>query len=199
MTRLNQRIKDHIIDKAVEKSGIGKEKDAHQQALYKLTEDIRIESLGGVESAKNVEKIARQMQKLHDQLPTIMRSSQFRPVRRDYEMHRLNLGGRRVTLRYGETTEERRFCPSGFTLQGDHPLVVEFDRLIGVEQDIDKRIEDIRSQVRASLSKFTTVKKLLESWPEVKELLPDQLEEVRPQLPAIQVADLNALIGLPSE
>lgn len=70
--------------------------------------------------------------------------------------------------------------------------------LDNVEADINKRESDLAHQVRAVVGSCTTVKKLLEIWPESKELIPTTLEEARPQLPAIQVAELNKLVGLPS-
>lgn len=44
---------------------------------------------------------------------------------------------------------------------------------------------------------FNTDNQLLKVWPEAAELMPKETKKV--QLPAVQTADLNALIGLPSE
>lgn len=59
--------------------------------------------------------------------------------------------------------------------------------------------EGMAAQVKATLNQFTTVKKLLEAWPEAKDLIPDDVDEVKPKLPVVQVQDLNCLIGLPEE
>ena len=67
------------------------------------------------------------------------------------------------------------------------------------EKALDEERATLSAQVRGALSKFTTVKRLLDAWPEAKELLPDRLPEAKPALPAIRTEDLNALIGLPSE
>lgn len=64
---------------------------------------------------------------------------------------------------------------------------------------LDEQYASVRTAVRAAVNKPTTIKALLAAWPEAKELLPEQLAEAKTQLPAVQVADLNALVGLPSE
>ncbi|MFT7963069.1 Nmad5 family putative nucleotide modification protein, partial [Salmonella enterica] len=45
----------------------------------------------------------------------------------------------------------------------------------------------------------TTVKRLIEVWPESKELLPKEADKASTALPALRVEDLNKMIGLPSE
>lgn len=199
MTRLTNALTHKIIDAAIEKAGINRDRQDLQNQRYKLAEDLRVLSLGGAEAAAEAEKISQKMAKLYMLLPENIRQTdepQF--GRRRSAMQWMNLGGRRVTLQFSENDYESRMASNGFTLPGDHPLVIEFDRLCGVENDIQKRHNDLRDQLRASLSKFTTVKKLLEAWPEAKELLPETLEEAKPQLPAVQTSELNALIGLPS-
>ncbi|EGG5425906.1 hypothetical protein HJ623_005054, partial [Salmonella enterica] len=57
---------------------------------------------------------------------------------------------------------------------------------------------DIRQNVTAALNKARTVKRLLEQWPEAKELLPAE-DAVVPLPPAIRREALNEMIGLPSE
>ena len=45
----------------------------------------------------------------------------------------------------------------------------------------------------------STVKRLIEVWPESKELLPKEADKASTALPALRVEDLNKMIGLPSE
>lgn len=199
MTRITNALIEKVIRAAIDKAGINRQVEELQQQRYKLAEDLRILSLGGAEAAAQAVKTEKQLAKLYNQLPKLIRFEQPRFGRRDNEMYAMNLGGRHVTLRFSDDCEERRMAPARFTLPGDHPLVIEFDRLCGIESDINKRRDDLRAQVRASVSKFTAVKKLLEAWPEAKELLPENLEEAKPQLPVVQTAELNAMIGLPSD
>ncbi|MFA2284800.1 Nmad5 family putative nucleotide modification protein, partial [Escherichia coli] len=51
----------------------------------------------------------------------------------------------------------------------------------------------------AALNSVTTVKRLIEVWPESKELLPKEADKASTALPALRVEDLNKMIGLPSE
>ncbi|ELV4980379.1 hypothetical protein SHB81_000001, partial [Escherichia coli] len=53
--------------------------------------------------------------------------------------------------------------------------------------------------VWAALNSVTTVKRLIEVWPESKELLPKEADKASTALPALRVEDLNKMIGLPSE
>lgn len=70
-------------------------------------------------------------------------------------------------------------------------LFTEHGKLVSDAQDLELQVEQ-------TCRKFTTIKKLVEAWPEVSTLIPEQAAaEVKPQLPAIPVADLNAKIGLP--
>ncbi|MEN9533328.1 MAG: Nucleotide modification associated domain 5, partial [Pseudomonadota bacterium] len=55
----------------------------------------------------------------------------------------------------------------------------------------------IEKSVTAALANIHSDTKLLKVWPEAAELLPNEIQKV--QLPALPTADLNALIGLPSE
>lgn len=197
MTRMTKFISEKIISKAIEKAGLPAERYAVKAAKYTLAEALRVESLGGPEKAASTEKLIKQIEKQLGQLPEgLLTSDSF--ARRDYEMYKMNLGGLRVTLRYSDSTDDLRYCQSGFTLPADHALVIRFSELDNVEADINKRESDLAHQIRAVVGSCTTVKKLLEIWPESKELIPTTLEEARPQLPAIQVADLNKLVGLPS-
>lgn len=83
-------------------------------------------------------------------------------------------------------------------LAGPHPLVDEYFALIQDEKDLDKKADEIRLSVNAALvaAKFNR-KKLLAAWPEAIELLPAE-EKAEVTALTVPVANLNALIGLPS-
>lgn len=198
MTRMTNYIASKIIAKAVEKAGFTAERNALAEEKYKLAEDFRVASIGGPEEATRIEKLIAQVEKQMTQLPEGICSDR-KVGRRDYEMYRMNLGGLRVNMHFSDSTEDKRICPSGAVFEGDHPLVSRFHELHNKESEIDSREESLRQQIKAVIKSCTTVKKLLDVWPEAKELLPQQLEESRPQLPAVPVAELNKLVGLPSE
>ena len=75
--------------------------------------------------------------------------------------------------------------------------MAESHKIEGDYKTVCGKKEGIAAQVMATLNQFTTVKKLLEAWPESKDLIPDNVDEVKSLLPVVQVQDLNCLIGLP--
>lgn len=58
----------------------------------------------------------------------------------------------------------------------------------------------LKSTMLATLANFTTVEKLLEAWPDVKELIPEAtiIAKQPGSGVALSVADLNALCGIPT-
>ncbi|EJX4187903.1 hypothetical protein QB759_004637 [Salmonella enterica] len=80
----------------------------------------------------------------------------------------------------------------------DDPLVTEFYSFDALYREIKSDETDIRQNVTAALDKARTVKRLLEQWPEAKELLPAD-DAVVPLPPAIRREALNEMIGLPTK
>lgn len=197
MTRLTTHIRDQIVANALAKTTFAAEEGVIEQERFALAEAFRIEALGGAEQARKIEKLAARIEKELAELPAgVVLYGQ--PIRKSHEMWRMNLGGARVVIPFGDSTEQQRIAPSGSVFAGDHPLVLQFHSLENRGADLDKRRNDLRDSVRAVLNSCTTIKKLLTVWPEAKELLPASLEEARSQLPAVQTAELNAALGLPS-
>lgn len=81
---------------------------------------------------------------------------------------------------------------------GDHPLVAEFDDVKDQFDRLDAEIRRARATIEAAMNSVTTVKKLIEVWPEVDEFAKDYLEE-KPNLPVILRQELNSLLDLPPE
>jgi hypothetical protein len=59
--------------------------------------------------------------------------------------------------------------------------------------------KEIEATVWAALNSVTTLKRLIEVWPESKELIPKDSDNAKAALPALRVEDLNRMIGLPTE
>lgn len=81
---------------------------------------------------------------------------------------------------------------------GDELVVAEWLKAESDCDDIEKRRNAMRREVGAVLDSVPTFKKLWEVWPECKSLL--EKYEAKPSiaiLPAVQVANLNAALGLP--
>lgn len=197
MTRLNSYLRDEILKNAMAKSPIPAEEATLESEYYALAEAFRLESLGGPKKAAEIEHLVQEIEKLRAQLPDSIKTDD--PVATtDYEMYRMNLGGLRVRLKFAPGYEDRRIRPAEVVFAADHPLVLQFGQLENRKADLTSKRATLKQQVQAVLASVTTVKKLLEVWPEAKELLPQNVEGAKPQLPALPIADVNALIGLPS-
>jgi len=90
----------------------------------------------------------------------------------------------------------RLFCDHYLPVDVGSPLFSIWEASINKIQELKAQQRDVYDTVMASTSSFTTVERLLKEWPEAAELLPK--EEVKKQLPALNVADLNRLLKLPT-
>ncbi len=112
----------------------------------------------------------------------------------------LNLGGRRVRAYFDGRTgyhpeRVKKYTVSDYTIT-DGPLCDEVDQLTNDETDIDTRETKISTDVWALIKSVSSVKRLLEVWPEAEKLLPATSALAAKNLPAVQTAELNKLLGL---
>lgn len=78
----------------------------------------------------------------------------------------------------------------------DNPLVVEWRELKAVETALKDELKSVMTEVSAVLESCSTVKQLLTTWPEIKDLAGDLLlPPAKPQ--PLVVGNLNAKVGLP--
>lgn len=204
MTRLTNAMKEQIVLNALKQAGINDENQAIRVCRAELAEAIRVECMGGSERVTELEKTIKKIKKLQENLNCVFKNSFY--VSKREGMTYCNLGGAQVHLYFngGDNNYDgdsvcKTPIPSDVTLTADHPLTVRFHNIETTARVLKDKTDVISAQVRGSLSSFTTIKKLLAAWPEVKELLPETVVESKPQLPAVLVKDLNKLIGLPSE
>lgn len=82
-----------------------------------------------------------------------------------------------------------------------HPLAEEFRDLQVEQEALVAEVEKAQRTMKATLESVTTVKKLIEVWPEVEEFAKHYLEsgERKAILPAIPRAELNKALGLPPQ
>lgn len=200
MSRLTNAIISAMKNNAVDKAGVTASLRALAVRNEALTEALRIESLGGAENYARLMKLetefAEWRKKAGDYLETAGRGNL---INREMRV-RINLAGISVdrVFRNSEGAQEYRHAANGrHVIPEGHPLVAEFYALEAESKELDDRADTIKRSVGAACSKVTTVKKLLELWPEAVELLPAP-EQKAANLPALPAADLNALIGLPS-
>lgn len=202
---LNKAIKEKIVDNALAKAGIPQRKKALRDARADWAERVRLKAIGGPEAEAEVLKTEKKIAALIAKLPEELRANRM-VVRKDSDIY-LNLAGSRVTAYFngsyrsyesGEPAPIRKIVPCEYTLLADDPLVTEFYSFDALYREIKSDETDIRQNVTAALDKARTVKRLLEQWPEAKELLPAEDAAV-PLPPAIRREALNEMIGLPSE
>ena len=209
MTRLTVSIRNRMVNKALDVAGINKDLKSLIKRRGILANSIRVDCLGGNDTITKIEKHFEKVAKLTESnlIKDVSSYSSFF-AQSDFELNHINLGGMRVTLQYsgevcGYTDRNKRVLhdivptDSSVAYTADHEFTKEFLLIEGDYKAILGKKDGIAAQVRATLNQFTTVKKLLEAWPESKDLIPVDVDEVKPKLPAVQVQDLNCLIGLP--
>lgn len=195
MTRITNALRDAIADKAIEKAGLNAKRAEHDKRRAAWKEAVRIDGLGGVEKAAYLEEIDAQIRKMQEKIPVALRYGSSGGLDRNSCVY-VNIAGAKVYISFGDSVPSRY---RNHVITADNPLAQQFYDLEAEEKAIDEAKSSLRAQLKGTLSKFTTVKRLLDAWPEVKELLPDRLPEAKPTLPAVRTEELNALIGLPSE
>lgn len=204
-TVLTNSIKEQIIYNATAKAGIPKRKATLRNARIAWAERVRLQAIGGVEIEAEIRKNLKKIEALAAKFPEALKTTNSF-IRTDNDLY-LNLAGSRVNVYFngnyrgyepGSPEHVRKISPSEFTLLADDPLVTEFYGFDALYKQIQSDESDIRQNVSAALNKVRTVKRLLEEWPEAKELLPADAPSV-PLPPAIRRETLNEMIGLPSD
>ncbi|EEM8546730.1 hypothetical protein JRK10_005002 [Salmonella enterica] len=202
---LNKFIKEKIIDNALAKAGIPQRKKALRAARVDWAERVRLKAIGGPETEAEVLNTKKKIAALIAKVPEELRTDNM-IIRTRADIY-LNLAGSRVCAYFngnytgyesGSPEHIVKLAPCEYTLLADDPLVTEFYGFDALYREIKSDETDIRQNVTAALDKARTVKRLLEQWPEAKELLPAE-DAVVPLHPAIRREALNEMIGLPSE
>ena len=201
--KLTNAIRDVIVHNAVAKSGLNDVRDAIVKQRAEWAEKVRLEAIGGAEEERRLADINSQYESICELVPKSLRLSGRPPVMTDTDIY-VNVAGvsfyayfnGQLNNRTGESV--RKISPAKTTLLADNPLVAEFHEIHNKQAEYDDKLSTLMNSVRAAVQKATTVKKLLEVWPEAKELIPEEVEKQVKQLPAIKTEDLNKMIGLPS-
>jgi len=199
--KLTNAIKQQIVTAAIAKAGIPAEEEALRLRRVDWAEAVRVDSLGGKVGAEAVDKAIEQIKAIAMALPEGVTTG-HQPINVDSDFY-LNCGGISLRPRFNGTfgydschEAVRKPCRS-CKLAADHPLAIEFHQLEQDAKSLKEKREHIENSVAAAMSGINTDNQLLKVWPEAAELMPKEIQKV--QLPAVQTADLNALIGLPSE
>lgn len=191
--RLTKEIKTAIFNAALKKSGIPDREAAIKNRYAQWAEAVRVryvtpEAMALIDAAKAASSA----------VPEILRNYSFTPSR-NYRIT-ANVAGQSRDVywngefRYADKPEEKRVCPNErVTLLADDPLT---EQLYAIDHDA-AALKSEREQLWAVLDSVTTDKRLVEVWPEAVAFIPAAERAASPQLPALPIADLNKMIGLP--
>lgn len=195
--KLNKSIREAIIENAVKKSSIPAQRDAHQNALYDLADKALSIARGDGLTDADFEAAEEESQAIKDRFPeafvydrALFDVTAFIRAKIGSEYERLYFRG-----------DTKKHVPIHWTtFDANSEVALEWNALRNQKDDIDAQEETLRQSVRAAVFSVTMVEKLLEVWPESKELIPSDLgKHVGKMLPSVNVQSLNSLIGLPSE
>lgn len=114
-----------------------------------------------------------------------------------------NVAGQRREFRYnghlsGSHKRVYKLTPAKHpTFTADNPMVAELYDIDAAQQRLSERKAEVRAAVGAYLEKATTVKKLLDLWPEAAALIPSPPAAAPSTELALSVDELNKLVNLP--
>lgn len=193
MTRITKELREMMVTNAVRKAGIFDRLEKLAEARHEFAESARVDALGGPAAAAAITALQAQQRALAASVPECVRAG-GELINTSNSIY-LNIAG----MAYRASWIGFRPTPYCHKLMAGHPLVQLFLDIEAQSKALDAEREQLEAQVRAALGSFTTVNKLLAAWPEAAELLPEY-SPAKPKatLPAVPVADLNKLIGLPS-
>lgn len=194
MTRMTIALRDKIVRNAITKAGIDKEQAEHDALRAQWENEAWIHACGGPEVVQELEAIRQLELALAARIPGSFGTG-LNLVNRSRYMY-INVAGCKVKL---ERENTFFYSHNPEPILAANYLAQRFHDLETDKRDLDAKRKALRAQIRGALEPFNTVKQLLEAWPEAAELLPPaEQPQPKAQLPAVPVADLNALLGLPS-
>ena len=219
MARLTAAIRDGIIANAIKTKDFAGRDKAIVQKRADFAERLRLFIIGayGLTDARLAE-MKMQVKAIGEEVK--FNNAQYARIWFDGGNYRMdvNLSGQtRNIYRDGQTND--RACNSLFDNRAEydktkytphtseHDFIVsdtkwreELDAINKEAVQLRSEYDTLKSTLAATISGFTTVEKLLEAWPDAKELIPatTPLAKQPGTGIALSVADLNAMCGIPS-
>lgn len=223
--RLNTYIRDAMVEKAVQTSGIAEEHRRLVEQRADFAEALRQHALSKAKvTDADLRKAIQQLQKDFDSEKPLADFLTVSPSwssgeRANYNLQGMNIyvymDGRRppkdscswnydkTHLTDGMEKQQKDYFSSGYRFVprrrpdiASPELADEFMSLEAAQKAVDDKETSLRATVGAAVKKFRTVDSMLEQWPEAKDLLPKELQPGTGL--ALSVADLNAICGIPT-
>lgn len=209
--KLNNSMRDEIVSNAVKAFGFNEKADLIAKRSFELSEKVRLDSLGGPEVEQNMLAVEKEVEllmkkrgipedlviKLAFGRKTSIHAA-FPGCKTEFKFNGYMCVKRYVNdiPSYSKSGDSNKLCGTQKDYPSNHEFVLEREKIINDWYDLCDQESNIRNQTRAVVDSFTTVEKLLEHWPEAKDLLP--IERVNKPAPlSTNVVSLNNLIGLP--
>ncbi|EFR8087482.1 hypothetical protein H0088_004126 [Salmonella enterica] len=206
--RLTNDARDKIIAKAMEKSGFPKRLEEAKANVEKIKMECLISAFGGL---KPYRRLVERFNTIEEKVKALRDAGILITSPRSYSKwnaDKINIAGMNVSYPKQSVFDNPEFEGLTFirlddgakpTITADNPLVQKFLDAEKVVDELDSTLKGIKENVKAVVYSVSTTKRLVEVWPEAAELIPSDIEVVRAALPAIDFANLNASIGIPSD
>ncbi len=199
--KLSKLTKEAILNAALKKAGIPEKKAAIRARYAAWAEAVRLLYV----TPKELELIEKARQASESVL-SVLKYQSFR-VQTNNAIESANIGGQRRTvyfcgaLDHQERNRDQKYvvAPESYsvTLAADHELTQQLYAIDHDNKSLHREIEQLTASLWAVLSSVNTDKRLIEVWPEAVAFIPAAEKANTPQLPALPIAELNKLIGLP--
>lgn len=219
MTRLNKSNREKIIENAVIMSSIPSARKALTPRVKALAEKVRIDILGGIEVAQELDKYAAKVKALplgpikpewvsdfgfKRRYCVFMVVGSFK-MRADFSGGLFHDGYSDVNgvegrshLVYALSNAYLPFpCDNSKEYHPESELGAELLDIIDAWKALKTDEEVLRAQVSNVVHSVSSVKKLLEVWPNAKDLIPASETKVFHAPAVIDTKSLDGLIGLP--
>ncbi len=198
--RLSKQIKEAILNAALAKAGIPAKQQAIRSRYAAWAEAVRVryvtpEQSALIENARNASKAVQDTLKDRSFYPNTSTGIEY-----------ANIGGQRRTVYFcGATSREGREDRPSIVAPSHGDVILAADdslteKLYAIDHDA-KALKDETEQLTLSLwavlNSVSTDKRLIEVWPEAVAFIPAAERAATPNLPALPIAELNKLIGLP--
>lgn len=203
--RLTKDIKTAILNAALKKAGILDKEIAIRDRYAGWAETVRVKFVTD-EQLKLIEQAILAASLVRDELTDYS----FHP-RKSNAIENANVGGQRRTVYFcgainredrksaDRKSADRKITPYGghINLSPDDPLT---EQLYSIDHDsaaLKSEREHLKLSILAVLDSVTTDKRLIQIWPESIAFIPAAERAATTNLPALPVANLNKMIGLP--
>ncbi|MCT8349820.1 hypothetical protein LGZ99_22110 [Photorhabdus temperata] len=199
--KLTKDLKKEIVNNALSLAGI--EEGFKQIELDKcqLAKDIRVTALGGEDKVKYWDEL---YENILDQIKEFNRNidRHIDIIGAESEEILVGFGGRQMWLAYGRDENENRIrlitpARDHCLFNAEHELSVRFTKIEEKLSELNNKKDEIKNNVYAILNSVTTTKKLVEVWPEAKDLIPSEEVRIINTSLSVKVEDLNKMIGIP--